>query len=844
MAGVFATLVRRFIFDNHHGRWYYGFFLGVLVEDFHMLLIFLTHMNEVNKAYEVVKQCVIPMILVNSLTVMITLILVALIFKEKLIVFENKRKVSTKVQFTLMISLIVAYAGTAVFSYFSIRNSTRNETSKNLQHAIDIMRTEVDEKVDSIVYANLNAVRNELDTLIISNPSSETIHTWINNTIDKYGISEINIVGKDHWIKYSNVTAYENNFNMNNPEPGYEQAREFSVLNTDPNIDYYIQPIREPSSKLQERTKYAGAKLHDQKNKYGFVQIGIYQTPYYAMLSTFVAGSATYRNINQTGFIAITNGDGQVLSTLDGAKLKIGDTLNLSELNLKKNVTYHLKTTTETTKYYAITNYVEGYYIVAMAEVAECDLPTNIGFAGVTLSEIFIFLVLYAVLYVAIKRIVVDHIGNVSKGLNKISEGDLNVEINERNTYEFDSLSNDINKTVATLKDFIAKEAQKNKEELEFARGIQHSVLPTVFPLNDKFEIYASMDTAKEVGGDFYDFYYIDHEHIVIQIADVSGKGIPAAMFMMQAKTILKTLIMSGMEIGEAYSEANKRLCSGNDSQMFVTGWAAIIDLSNGHVEYVNAGHNPPLIYKENGQFEYLKSRAGFILGGLDSFKYVTQTFDLKPGDIIFLYTDGITEAANANKELYGEDRLLTTLNKNNKGNARKICENVLKNVASFVNGAEQSDDITMLCFKLNGNESNYIYVAEAQIENIPLVTEFVDKLLEENNCSMKAQMQIDVAIDEIVSNICRYAYKQGQAGKFKLTVDFDEKKEFVSLLFEDRGVAYNPLEKEDPNAHESLEDREIGGLGIFIVKQTMDSMNYENVNGHNVLTLKKRIKE
>lgn len=837
-AGIFAALVRRFIFDNHHGKWYYGFFLGVLVEDFHMLLVFLTNMNNVKRAYEVVKSCALPMILVNSISIMLSLIAVALIFKEKLINTKGKMKVGTKVQLILLGNLVIAYVCTAVFSYASIKNTTLNETSTNIQHAINLMKTEVDENIDLTVGENLFFIR---DKLVDDINDESTIHEKINRYIADYGISEINIIGKDNIVKYSNVAEYENKFNMD--DPNNKQSREFTILNTDPSVDYFIQKITEPSSKLQGLTKYAGAKLYDINNKFGYMQIGYYEEPYYLLLDSFVSNVARHRNINQTGFLAITDETGNVFATLDGAKLKPGDVLDLKKLQLNKITEYTLKTPTESINYYAITNYLEGYYIIGMAEINECNIPTVIGFTGVTLTEIFVFLFLYGVLYVVIKRQVVDRLSNVSKGLNKITNGDLNVEINERKTLEFDSLSTDINKTVSTLKDFIAKEAQKNKEELEFAKNIQHSVLPTVFPLNDKFEIYALMNTAKEVGGDFYDFFYLDHEHVVIEIADVSGKGIPAAMFMMQAKTILKSLIGTGMDLGEAYTEANRRLCNGNDSQMFVTAWVGIINLSTGNVQFVNAGHNPPLIYHQNKKFEYLKSKVGFVLGGLEDFRYETQSFNIEPGDSIYLYTDGVTEAANGKKELFGEEKLLNVLNTCQNRNTRKICENVLQNVNEFVNGADQSDDITMLSFTLNGNESNNIFVSEAKIENIPAITEFIDTLLKENNCVEKARLQIDVAIDEIVSNICYYAYKPGELGKVKVTVDFDENKEFVSMVFEDRGIAYNPLTKEDPDANAGLEDRDIGGLGIFIVKQTMDSFEYENVNGHNVLTLKKRIK-
>lgn len=352
------------------------------------------------------------------------------------------------------------------------------------------------------------------------------------------------------------------------------------------------------------------------------------------------------------------------------------------------------------------------------------------------------------------------------------------------------------------------------------------------------------MITAKAVGGDFYDFYYVGQNRMAILIADVSGKGIPAAMFMMKSKTIIKGLMESGMPVNIAATEANKKLCEGNDENMFVTAWIAVINIKTGHVDYVNAGHNPPLIRKDNGKFEYLKAKNGFVFGGLDGFKYEKQSFDLKPGDKIYLYTDGVTEATDKNKELYGESRLLETINDLSEKTPKDLCKGILSSVNTFVGDAEQADDITMLCFQLIDQEKENSRVFEAKIENGEAVIAYVEKYLLEENCNLKAQMQINVAIDEIFSNICNYAYKGGEDGNnVRISVSFDPTKENVSISFEDRGIPYNPLEKEDPNVESSLEDRQIGGLGIYIVKQTMDDVSYENDNGHNILKITKFIK-
>ncbi len=200
--------------------------------------------------------------------------------------------------------------------------------------------------------------------------------------------------------------------------------------------------------------------------------------------------------------------------------------------------------------------------------------------------------------------------------------------------------------TVAALKRYIDEAAARIDKELEFAKNIQSSALPSVFPAfpqRKDFDIHATMHTAKEVGGDFYDFYITDGNILNFLIADVSGKGIPAAMFMMRAKTQLKSLTESGLSMDEVFTRGNNGLCEGNDAGMFVTAWQGGLNLETGLVSFANAGHNPPLVKHKDGSFEYLKSRAGLVLAGMEGLKYKEQELNLSAGDIIFLYTDGVT---------------------------------------------------------------------------------------------------------------------------------------------------------------------------------------------------------
>ena len=242
--------------------------------------------------------------------------------------------------------------------------------------------------------------------------------------------------------------------------------------------------------------------------------------------------------------------------------------------------------------------------------------------------------------------------------------------------------------------------AMKTSAELDVAKNIQVSSLPhdfNEFPELPEINIYASMNTAKEVGGDFYDFFKIGDNQLAVVIADVSGKGVPAAMFMMRAKTIIRSYAETGKPIEEVMTMANASLCKYNDAGMFVTVWAAVIDLETGVMSFVNGGHNPPLVRKKDNSFEYLNMKVNFVLGSFDSIKYKRQEYQLNHGDTLYLYTDGVTEAMNVNNQLYGEDRLLNILNKERYSEANQVVAAVIEDVSEYTVKAEQSDDITML---------------------------------------------------------------------------------------------------------------------------------------------------
>ena len=252
----------------------------------------------------------------------------------------------------------------------------------------------------------------------------------------------------------------------------------------------------------------------------------------------------------------------------------------------------------------------------------------------------------------------------------------------------------------------VTAEKQRINTELSLANRIQAAMMPHVFPPfpdRAEFEIYASMDPAKEVGGDFYDFFLIDDDHLGMVIADVSGKGVPAALFMMASKIILQSCAMLGGSPAEILTKTNEAICSNNQEEMFVTVWLGILEISTGKLTAANAGHEYPVVRKAGGCFELFKDRHGFVIGGMPGSKYREYEIQMEPGAKLFLYTDGVPEATDADKHLFGTERMIDALNEDPEAEPEQVLRNVRKAVDSFVKDAEQFDDLTMLCLEYKG---------------------------------------------------------------------------------------------------------------------------------------------
>ncbi len=483
-------------------------------------------------------------------------------------------------------------------------------------------------------------------------------------------------------------------------------------------------------------------------------------------------------------------------------------------------------------------------YIIDMQVVR--DHLNSFLYTMLIISAVIMFVAILC--YIMFIRLVITKpIGRLAKFTEEITETQefegKSIELKTHD--EISELGNSFNFMLREIEDFIANlsrvtaEKERIGAELDVATKIQASMLPCIFPAfpdREEFEVYASMTPAKEVGGDFYDFFMVDEDNLAIVVADVSGKGVPAALFMVIGKTLIKDHTTSGKDLGEVFTEVNQLLCESNSEELFITAFVGVLNLKTGEFRYVNAGHEMPFISKNNGHFDPYKIRAAFVLAGMEGMRYKAGSIQLEPGDKIFQYTDGVTEATDKDNQLFGMERLENTLAKLADKSPADILSGVKADIDEFVGEAPQFDDITMLCLEFRKKKDLGMTV-DLTLDNVPKLTNYIEKIFYEAGASVATVTKMNIALDEIYSNIVKFS----GASYAKITCEVQG--EDALLTFEDDGIPYNPLEKEDADTTLSAEDREIGGLGILMVKKSMDRVEYRNEDGKNIFVLTKKLK-
>ena len=607
----------------------------------------------------------------------------------------NKKRISTSFQKWLLLIVGIAFAVTLAFLGGYQTKLFTDSAESLLDVYIKDVRQDIYDTADRNLLTLARAAANEV------NSQGEVSDEFLRGMLDRYKLSEINIVNSEGIIIVSTDTRL---VGYDLKSAGLQSAEFLALLGAMPE---YIQAFRTIDFDGKTKRKYAAVSL----DYGGFIQVGYDEKAHYASMYVAVLEVVRNRHVGEDGFLIVADSKWNIISDRynnAAQPITILTAMTRDFASIDKAVMFDegIYIGGKFQRCFCMYDETEGFRILAVYPYSEAMASRDVSLKVMTAMQILIFGALFILIFYLVRKLVVRNIHKINESLSAITDGNLDTVVDVRSHLEFDSLSNDINATVDTLKRYIKEAEERIDAELAFAKAIQHSALPAVHPLYDnrkEFDIFASMHTAKEVGGDFYDFYFIDEDHLAFLIADVSGKGIPAAMFMMRSKTIIKSYAESGMSVEEVFTLANEKLCEGNDAGMFVTAWMGILNIRNGKVLFANAGHNHPLVKHSDGTFEYLKSRAGFVLAGMEGVRYRKNELVLEPGDAIYLYTDGVTEATDLNEELYGEDRLHSILEKYKDKTMEVICSEIKKDVDLFAGEAPQFDDITMLALKYKG---------------------------------------------------------------------------------------------------------------------------------------------
>ena len=503
LAGVIAAALRKFMFDDKKPSWIYGIGVGLICEVLHMLMIFFTNMNDANKAFMFVQKCTLPIILANSIAVAAAMLVISLIGKEKIRLKNEKKQISQTFQFWLFVCIVIAYAATSLFTYSLQTGMTTRETEILLNTNISDVERDIREASDKNLLEITRAAASEY-----KNGAS------LESLCDKYDVSGINIIGKNGVITKSTLPEFVG-YDMSSGK----QSKEFLTLLNDK--DEFVQGYQPLSIDESITRKYAGVKLSDG----GFIQVGYNAERFQKDINALIIGYTKNRHIGHNGFIIICKENGSIVSDKAEYANKTIDNFGIS-LSADEGAIFETKA--DDTLYYASYEAVEGYRIIGMIPKADALYMRNVSLYVSIFMEILIFAALFILIYFLIKKIIIDNLRKINTTLSEITDGNLNVTVNVRSNEEFASLSDDINQTVSTLKRYIAEAAARIDKELEFAKQIQYSALPAVFPpfpnRND-FEIYARIGYGKRGWRRFLRFLYAWRKHSCVYDCRCVGQG-------------------------------------------------------------------------------------------------------------------------------------------------------------------------------------------------------------------------------------------------------------------------------------------------------------------------------
>lgn len=474
---------------------------------------------------------------------------------------------------------------------------------------------------------------------------------------------------------------------------------------------------------------------------------------------------------------------------------------------------------------------------------------TNLSKDAILIGIEGILILLLVIIYIS--RTITRPLRKLADATKDIASGNLEFDIPRVNSNdEVGNLSKSLDYMKKSLKQYIAelKETTAAREriesELKIARDIQMGFIPNVFPPypnRSEFEIYASIEPARDVGGDFYDFYFISNDKLFFLIGDVSDKGVPASLFMAVTKTLIKAVVDVNKPLGELVYRVNNELCADNKMSLFVTLFCGILNTSSGELEYANCGHNPPIKISADGSIIELEKTGGMALGVFENSEFTTKNTLLIKDEILFLYTDGITEAMDRNGDFYGQNNMIEKLKKCYNFSAKEVVENIDCSVKEFTEDFAQTDDITMLVIKYKGYYGIKMEIElENKISELDRLNLAVTNFWNANDLKTDKLADIQLCLEELVSNIIKYGYIDETLHIIKINVNLDSSKIILEVM--DDGIEFNPFDHPEPNINKPLEQREVGGLGIHLIRNCIDSFEYSRLDGFNKVKLIKNI--
>jgi len=427
--------------------------------------------------------------------------------------------------------------------------------------------------------------------------------------------------------------------------------------------------------------------------------------------------------------------------------------------------------------------------------------------------------------------------------------------LNKRNRETFDEIDESL---LAGLSDHITValergrlieayiEKERLEEGLKLAHDIQMSMLPKTFPPfpeRRELDIFAAITPAKKVGGDFYDFFFLDENRLCFAIGDVSGKGVPAALFMAVVKTLFKAIAGRVQNPGEILSTVNREICRDNDSQMFTTLFCGILDTRTGEIRYSNGGHNPPYHLSRAGVQQVPKT-GGRVLGLLEETTYAGSRLVLGPGETLLLYTDGVTEALDPAEQFFSERRLESILTQINFASAREQIEYLTREITLFAAGAEQADDITTLAIRFLGpagsNNGELQFTLKNRIAEIAALGERLGEFAAVHQLTPNVLHDLNLALEEAVTNIISHGYSDHREHEILVCIRVESGAVIAEL--KDDARPFNPLTVPEADATKPLDERTAGGLGIHLMRKLMDGIEYQRLEDGNLLIMKKNL--